>query len=585
VGELAPVAFLRKTPPFDALPEAHFAQAARALEVGFWPAGSELVRAGQEPLRALHVIRRGAVRILRGRRTVELLERGESFGYTSLLTGAASFDVLVDEDLLAYLVPEAAFRALLQDGAFAAHFASGLSQRLSRTLDRAAPPAFQLDLSREVGSLVRRPPVWVREDASVGDAARVMREAKVTSVLVRSEPPGIVTDRDFRSRVLAERRGASLPVSAVATRPLRTVEASAPLHAAWAALLDARVHHLPLVRGEEIVGLVTSTDLLRATVAGPIGLVRAIDRLSSRAELPGHVERVAEMADALLAGGLDAPAIGGFVARLGDALVAKLAAWAIDDLGPPPGPWAYVVLGAEGRAEQPLPTERDHGVVAPEGADLRWYEAFATAVDRDLWAAGFPGVRGRAAAAVATLPTWLEMVGRAAARPGAEGPLLDLRRAAGPLDLAPLEAALGALAASPAFRRALRQDALSLPIPEKLGDLPVDLEAAGLDPVVRLARAEGLGAGSRARSTLDRLDAAVAAGRLSPQRRAAVADAFRFLAALRLQVGLRKLAEGRPPSSAVEPGALEAGDRAHLKDAMRAIRAWQDKVRARKGEA
>ncbi|MFT3917720.1 MAG: putative nucleotidyltransferase substrate binding domain-containing protein [Anaeromyxobacteraceae bacterium] len=582
MGELPPVAFLRSTPPFDALPPERFLEAASALEVAYWPAGTELVKAGNAPLTALHVIRQGAVRILRGRRTVEVLERGEAFGYTSLLTGEASFDVLVDEDLLAYLVPERAFRALLQDGAFAAHFASGLSQRLSRTLNRNAPPAFQLDLSREVGALVRRAPVWVREDASVGEAARAMRDAKISSVLVSSDPPAIVTDRDFRNRVLAERRGAALPVSAIATRPLRTVDVAAPIHAAWAALLDAGVHHLPLVRDGAIVGLVTSTDLLRATVAGPVGLLRGIERLTSRAELPGHAERVAEMADAMLAGGLDAVAVGGFVARLGDALVARLATWAEEDLGPPPGPWAYVVLGAEGRMEQPLVTERDHGVVAPAGADLAWYQGFAAALDRDLWAAGFPAVRGRAAAAVATLDGWKDTVARAAGRPGAEAPLLDLRVAAGGLDVAPLLDALAMLAGSATFRRGLLADALSYAPPAKLGDLTVNLDAAGLEPVVRLARAEALAAGARARGTLERLDVAVSAGRLSPQRRGAVVDAFRFVSSLRLRLVLRRLAEGRPPSSAVEPASLDAGDRAHLKDAFRAIRAWQERVAARK---
>ena len=46
--------------------------------------------------------------------------------------------------------------------------------------------------------------MWVEEGATVADAARAMREeGDISSVLVRGAQAGIVTDRDFRNRVLA----------------------------------------------------------------------------------------------------------------------------------------------------------------------------------------------------------------------------------------------------------------------------------------------------------------------------------------------------------------------------------------------
>lgn len=587
MAELAPVAFLRRIPPFDALPPPAFETAARSLEVAYFPAGQELVRAGGPPLRALHVLRTGSARILRGRRTVEIVEPGETFGYTSLLTGVASYDVLVDEDALAYLVPAAAFQALLANAAFAAHFAGSLTRRLRRTLERASAPAFQPDLSREVGSLLRRPPIWVREDASVGDAARAMRDARSSSVLVASDPPAIVTDRDLRNRVLAERRGSALPVAAVASRPLRTLDAHAPLHAAWAAMLDSGVNHLPLVRDGVLAGVVTSTDLLRATAAGPLSLVSEIERLSSRDELPGHAERLAELADALLAGGLDPASIGPFAARLDEALLARVVAWAEDALGPAPAPWALVALGADGRMERPLGTVRDLALVVADGAGppaRGWFGRLAASLVRDLEAAGFPPARVGSSLTARTMSGWREAAVLARAEPTSAGALLDLRRVAGGLDLAPLLDDLGGLAADPGFRQELRRAALAVSPDAKLGDAPVDLEVAGIEPVARLARVEALACGAEglaARTTMERLAVVARARRLSPDRHAAVADAFRSLLGLRLGVQLRRLAEGREPLPVVEPATLDAGERARLKDALRAVRGWQEKVRER----
>ena len=57
---------------------------------------------------------------------------------------------------------------------------------------------------RPVGELVRRPAVIVSPDASLRDAARLMVAAGSSSLLVDlGERLGIVTDSDFRSRVVA----------------------------------------------------------------------------------------------------------------------------------------------------------------------------------------------------------------------------------------------------------------------------------------------------------------------------------------------------------------------------------------------
>ena len=135
VDALDPVAYVRATPPFHALPEPLFEEAAAELEVGFYPAGSWLVRAGGTPLDRLYVIRRGTVRLEREGQPVQVLEEGETFGYTSLITRQATLDVLVEEDLLAYELPDARFQRLREaDAGFASHFAVGLAARLKNSL-------------------------------------------------------------------------------------------------------------------------------------------------------------------------------------------------------------------------------------------------------------------------------------------------------------------------------------------------------------------------------------------------------------------------------------------------------------------
>jgi len=582
--------WLRATPPFRALPAPLFDRVAGAVDVAFHPAGTWLVRARGKPLEHLFIIRKGAVRLERDGQTLQVLEEGETFGYISLITGRATLDVEVDDDLVAYRLPAAEFRLLLQNAQFASHFAVGVAERLKSALSQSPVATFRTDLSLEVQQIGREPAVWVDADATVGEAARRMRQEKATCVLVRSDPPAIATERDFRNRVLAEGLGPEAKVATVATPSPRTVRAGARIYEAWAVLLDAGVHHLPIVRGEEIVGVLTSTDLLRCSAQGPLAVLRRVERLHSRESLPGYAGTVTEMASGLLAGGLDATVIAGFVARLNDALVDRIVRMAEADLGAAPCRWAWLALGSEGRMEQTLLTDQDNAIVwQDEGPETRaWFVAFAERVNADLEAAGFPRCPGgyMARAWNGTFAEWTRRFEEWVDAPSPEAVLraaifFDFRRVAGTLDLAPLERIMGEAVTKPVFVRFLARSALEFKSPPMLvltlrGKSTVDLKLHGIAPVVLLARCYALELGGGPRNTVARLEAAARAGRLQEDTFAAVAEAYRFLVALRLRLQLERLAKGEPPSSAVPLAELTAVERSHVKDALRAVKAFQD---------
>ena len=593
MAALDPVAFVRSTPPFDSLPQDLFDGAAKSLEVIYFPTGTRLVTVGGEPLKHLYVIRKGVVRLERGGQTIQVLEEGETFGYTSLITGKATLDGVVEEDLLAYRIPGDEFRRLLADARFAGHFAAGLATRLESSLEQTPVATFRVDLAAPVEGLVRRPAIWVEGNATVGAAARVMAEERVSSVLVRGEPAGIVTDRDFRGRVLAQGLGADTPLERVLSRPLQTVEASMAVHEAWAVLLDANVHHMPVVRDGEIIGVITDTDLLKHTSQGPVSVLRLVEKLPNRESLPGYARKVTEMVAACLAGGLRPFVIAGFVAQLNDALVRRILHWAEKDLGEPPAPYAWIALGSEGRREQLLLTDQDNAIVfADEGVPNReYFQALADRVNTDLTAAGFPRCPGGYMARnhTASLTEWRDQFAGWIGDPTAHGVLeaaifFDFRRVAGTLSLDPLQDLLDGVQKRPAFLRSLARQALEFRPPPSFvlrlrgGATELDLKRQGIAPVVFLARCYALEVGSHARATLDRLQAATRAGLMGADASATVIEAYRYLLGLRLRVQLRALSEGKTPTNVVSLSQLSAIERSRLKDSLRAIGSWQDKA-------
>ncbi|HET7755353.1 MAG TPA: DUF294 nucleotidyltransferase-like domain-containing protein [Anaeromyxobacteraceae bacterium] len=589
---LDPVSFLRSTPPFDGLPPNLFQVASDVLEIVYQPEGAVLVERGGPPMDHLYVIRKGAVRLERDGQTLQILEEGETFGYTSLITGKATLDVTVDEDLLAYRIPSTAFNALLAYAPFAGHFATGLAERLRNSLERASVATFHTDLATPVESLVRRGPVSVASTATIGEAARVMRENDVSAVLVNAEPPGIVTDRDLRNRVLANGLGPDTPVTRIYSHPLRTMPARTAISEAWQTLLDAGVHHLPLTREDGIIGVLSSTDLLKCTAQGPVAVLRRVERMASRDSLPGYADKVAEMVSSLLVGGLEVTAIAGLVARLNDALITRILRWAEADLGGAPCAYAWMVFGSEGRMEQTLLTDQDNALVYERDTpEVRsWFAQFAERANDDLEAAGFPSCAGRYMARhwLGPFPEWHDRFRTWIDDPNPQALLqtaifLDFRRVYGTLDLEPLDAALSSARNHRTFIAAMAKAALNFQPPPSLllrvkSGAEVDLKLHGVSPIVFLARCYGVEAGSLERNTFERLRAAVRSGLIGDDARETISEAYRYLLGLRLRAQLRMIAGGKRASNLVRLSELSSVERSRLKEAFRAIRDWQDKA-------
>ena len=105
----------------------------------------------------------------------------------------------------------------------------------------------------------------LRPDATAAEAARVMRDQGIGSIIVQTaDGLGIVTDRDLVVRVLAERRDPKrLRIAEIMSAPAAALSADASLAEAAALMRVRAVRRLPVVAAcGELVGIVTYDDLV-----------------------------------------------------------------------------------------------------------------------------------------------------------------------------------------------------------------------------------------------------------------------------------------------------------------------------------
>lgn len=129
-----------------------------------------------------------------------------------------------------------------------------------------------------VKELMTASPITVPLDMPVIDAKELMARKRFRHLLVvdGTRLAGIVTDRDIKLNMPSPATSLSvwevnyllarLTVGSVMTTTVITVEPARDAREAARIMLDHKIGALPVVDGEEIVGIVTESDFVRAFV-------------------------------------------------------------------------------------------------------------------------------------------------------------------------------------------------------------------------------------------------------------------------------------------------------------------------------
>lgn len=418
------------------------------------------------------------------------------------------------------------------------------------------------------------------------------------AILVRTPAGyGIVTDSDLRRRVLAEGLSSDRPIADAMTFPVRVVDPDRPADDVALEMLEADIHHFPVVKGESVVGMVSDLELLDHQRRMPFALRYRIDSARAPEELAEVGHSFPRAAVDLWRGGVDAAHVGQWLSVLTDRLTVRLLDAGVERLGPAPVRWAWLALGSVGRREQALTADQDHALIYANEGEVHdaYFGALADEVVTALADAGFPECESRVMATEPawrmSLGNWLSRLDQWIAEPDRLYTFLseivfDYRQIGGTLCVvAELDRMTGTAASNPRFIKRLGAIAIEHRSPLGLfgrlkpievgGQRVLDIKKTGLFPVVEAARALALGSGVTAPSTLERLRR-VAQDPEWSYGSTSLTQVFKAMQQVRFQHQAQQLDAGLPPDDLVKPEQLDRLTRLHMKDAFRVLRSTLD---------
>ena len=107
--------------------------------------------------------------------------------------------------------------------------------------------------------------VSVDSSVTATDAAKMMEDTGVGSIVVLDNnlPVGIVTDRDFAIKIAAHSYPIDTPVQRIMSSPLISIDPNSDLWVASDLMSTRNVKKLPVIDDDKVVGMLTSSDLVK----------------------------------------------------------------------------------------------------------------------------------------------------------------------------------------------------------------------------------------------------------------------------------------------------------------------------------
>lgn len=118
----------------------------------------------------------------------------------------------------------------------------------------------------------------VEASSTIMDAAKKMSMEGIGCVIVveKGAPVGIVTERDFVRKIAVNERPMSTPVREVMSSPLISVDPDVTIWELAEELKLKKIHKMPLVRDNKLMGIVTTTDITRLCSIGSDSEMRKV---------------------------------------------------------------------------------------------------------------------------------------------------------------------------------------------------------------------------------------------------------------------------------------------------------------------
>ena len=119
--------------------------------------------------------------------------------------------------------------------------------------------------STPVSKIMNKVLIFVNPDTTAHQVAKMMTEGGISAVFIKEEDNfvGIVTDRDFATKVAVNKLSFDVPVKNIMSSPILTVDHNDPISSAAKLMGSKKIRKLGVTEDDKIVGILRAIDFVK----------------------------------------------------------------------------------------------------------------------------------------------------------------------------------------------------------------------------------------------------------------------------------------------------------------------------------
>lgn len=129
-----------------------------------------------------------------------------------------------------------------------------------------------------VRDVMKKNVISIDSSMNIQDAAKMMDDASIGAIVVLENGVvvGIITERDMTRRVIAKGKQYTIGVKEVMSSPVVVVNSDDSVWEAAQLMKTRRIHRMPAVQNSMLVGMITTSDIVKLCSIGSDSEMRKI---------------------------------------------------------------------------------------------------------------------------------------------------------------------------------------------------------------------------------------------------------------------------------------------------------------------
>lgn len=377
--------FIKNYPPFNVLDSKSLFQLAEQVLIVYKEKNSIIFSVDESQHSHFYLVHKGAVTLSNPATSniLDFCDEGDIFGLRPLFANENyKLEARAHEESILYGIPIDIFRPIAKENeevtvflmeSFASNtrnpYAKNQKGQLYESADNETISSEVIIPDLQLASYSKKL-VTCSTRTTIQKAAEIMTKRQIGSILVirKDLPVGIITDKDFRNKVISGKQPITATVKSIMTTPVITYPKNLTITQAQMAMMKSNISHLVITEdgtpNSAALGILSKHDVMVSLGDNPAVLVKAIKRTSKIKKIKQLRKSVMVLLTGYLEQNIPLGLIAKIISELNDTCIKQVVEISIAKMDTPlPAKFAWLALGSQGRSEQLLHTDQDNALV------------------------------------------------------------------------------------------------------------------------------------------------------------------------------------------------------------------------------